>query len=185
MKKTIENIIVLYDTHNQGKTSTLRALIKELVGSLPNDNGDIRVVIPNYRVKSQRKRFNIFVTTCGDNPFVIDDNIRFFNGKMPDSQSVPTFIFNNGSWKAIESQDEFADHAANICISACRTDGAGVDELQCFTHTHLSYTFVSMWIRLKHLRNKLNMPRTKKEPDWGLLAQELKNLVDKIIITVR
>ena len=36
MKKTIEEIIVLYDKSHQGKTSTLRALIEELAGSLPN-----------------------------------------------------------------------------------------------------------------------------------------------------
>ena len=77
MKRSIEEIIVLYDKSNQGKTNTLRALIEELVGSLPNEKGDIRVVIPNYRVKKQRKQVNIFVTTCGDAPFIIEDNIRF------------------------------------------------------------------------------------------------------------
>lgn len=180
MKRSIEEIIVLYDKSNQGKTNTLRALIEELVGSLPNEKGDIRVVIPNYRVKNQRKQVNIFVATCGDAPFIIEDNIRFFNSKMPDSLSVPMFIFENGGWNHIGSQELLATYDASICISACRSDGIGVDAMQYFMHAHLSYTFVSMWIRLSHLRKKLNISTTKKkEPDWGRLARELKKMVDE------
>lgn len=180
MKRSIEEIIVLYDKSNQGKTNTLRALIEELVGSLPNVKGDIRVVIPNYRVKKQRKQVNIFVTTCGDAPFIIEDNIRFFNGKMPDTLSVPMFIFENGRWNHIVSEEQLAAYDASICISACRSDGVGVDSIQYFIHAHLSYTFVSMWIRLSHLRKRLNITITKKkEPDWRRLARELKKMVDE------
>ena len=180
MKRSIEEIIVLYDKSNQGKTNTLRALIEELVGSLPNEKGDIRVVIPNYRVKKQRKQVNIFVTTCGDAPFIIEDNIRFFNGKMPDTLSVPMFIFENGRWNHIDSEEQLAAYDASICISACRSDGVGVDSIQYFIHAHLSYTFVSMWIRLSHLRKRLNITITKKkEPDWRRLARELKKMVDE------
>lgn len=180
MKRSIEEIIVLYDKSNQGKTNTLRALIEELVGSLPNEKGDIRVVIPNYRVKKQRKQVNIFVTTCGDAPFIIEDNIRFFNGKMPDTLSVPMFIFENGRWNHIVSENQLAAYDASICISACRSDGVGVDSIQYFIHAHLSYTFVSMWIRLSHLRKRLNITITKKkEPDWRRLARELKKMVDE------
>lgn len=180
MKRSIEEIIVLYDKSNQGKTNTLRALIEELVGSLPNVKGDIRVVIPNYRVKKQRKQVNIFVTTCGDAPFIIEDNIRFFNGKMPDTLSVPMFIFENGRWNHIVSENQLAAYDASICISACRSDGVGVDSIQYFIHAHLSYTFVSMWIRLSHLRKRLNITITKKkEPDWRRLARELKKMVDE------
>lgn len=180
MKKTIEEIVVLYDKSNQGKTNTLRALINELVGSLPNGKGDIRVIIPNYRAKNQRKRVNIFVTTCGDSPLIIEDNIRFFNGKMPDTLTVPMFIFENEAWSCIKSQEHFATYDANICISACRTDGVGVDAIQYFMHSHLSYTFASMWIRLSHLRKKLNVTTTKKkEPDWGKIARELKKTIDE------
>ena len=178
--KSIEEIIVLYDKSNQGKTSTLKALIEKLVGSLPNEKGDIRVVIPNYRVKNQRKSVNIFVTTCGDAPFIIEDNIRFFNSKMPDSLSVPMYIFDKGGWTQIVSQEQLAAYDANICISACRSDGAGVDAMQYFIHVHLAYTFVSMWIRLSHLRKKLKVSMTKrKEPDWEPLARELKKMVDE------
>ena len=178
MKRSIEEIIVLYDKSNQGKTNTLRALIEELVGSLPNEKGDIRVVIPNYRVKKQRKQVNIFVTTCGDAPFIIEDNIRFFNGKMPDTLSVPMFIFENGRWNHIDSEEQLAAYDASICISACRSDGVGVDSIQYFIHAHLSYTFVSMWIRLSHLRKRLNITITKKkEPDWRRLARELKKMI--------
>lgn len=180
MKRSIEEIIVLYDKSNQGKTNTLRALIEELVGSLPNEKGDIRVVIPNYRVKKQRKQVNIFVTTCGDAPFIIEDNIRFFNGKMPDTLSVPMFIFENGRWNHIVSENQLAAYDASICISACRSDGVGVDSIQYFIHAHLSYTFVSMWIRLSHLRKRLNITITKKkEPDWRILARDLKKMVDE------
>ena len=180
MKRSIEEIIVLYDKSNQGKTNTLRALIEELVGSLPNVKGDIRVVIPNYRVKKQRKQVNIFVTTCGDAPFIIEDNIRFFNGKMPDTLNVPMFIFENGRWNHIVSESQLAAYDASICISACRSDGVGVDSIQYFIHAHLSYTFVSMWIRLSHLRKRLNITITKKkEPDWRRLARELKKMVDE------
>ena len=180
MKRSIEEIIVLYDKSNQGKTNTLRALIEELVGSLPNVKGDIRVVIPNYRVKKQRKQVNIFVTTCGDAPFIIEDNIRFFNGKMPDTLSVPMFIFENGRWNHIDSEEQLAAYDASICISACRSDGVGVDSIQYFIHAHLSYTFVSMWIRLSHLRKRLNITITKKkEPDWRRLARELKKMIDE------
>ena len=175
MNRTIEEIIVLYDKSNQGKTNTLRALIEELVSSLPNEKGDIRVIIPNYRVKNQRKQVNIFVTTCGDSPFIIEDNIRFFNGKMSDTLNVPMFIFENGAWDHIGSQELLATYEASICISSCRSDGIGVDAMQYFMHAHLSYTFVSMWIRLSYLRKRLNITTTKKkEPDWGKLAGELK-----------
>ena len=180
MKRSIEEIIVLYDKSNQGKTNTLRALIEELVGSLPNVKGDIRVVIPNYRVKKQRKQVNIFVTTCGDAPFIIEDNIRFFNGKMPDTLNVPMFIFENGRWNHIVSESQLAAYDASICISACRSDGVGVDSIQYFIHAHLSYTFVSMWIRLSHLRKRLNITITKKkEPDWRRLARDLKKWLMK------
>ena len=180
MKRSIEEIIVLYDKSNQGKTNTLRALIEELVGSLPNEKGDIRVIIPNYRVKKQRKQVNIFVTTCGDAPFIIEDNIRFFNGKMPDTLSVPMFIFENGRWNHIDSEEQLAAYDASICISACRSDGVGVDSIQYFIHAHLSYTFVSMWIRLSHLRKRLNITITKKkEPDWRRLARDLKKWLMK------
>lgn len=180
MKRSIEEIIVLYDKSNQGKTNTLRALVEVLAGSLPNEKGDIRVVIPNYRVKKQRKRVNIFVTTCGDTPFIIEDNIRFFNGKNPDTLNVPMFIFENGGWSHIDSQEQLATYDASICISACRSNGVGVDAMQYFMHAHLSYTFVSMWVRLSHLRNVLNVTKTKKkEPDWGKVARELKKMIDE------
>lgn len=180
MKKTIEEIIVLYDKSNQGKTSVLRALIEELAGSLPNNKGDIRVIIRNYRVKNQHKQVNLFVTTCGDTPFIIEDNIRFFNGMMPDALIIPMFIFENGKWNQIDSQEQLTNYYANICISACRSDGVGVDAMQYFMHAHLPYCFVSMWIRLTHLRKRLNISVTKKkEPDWGKIARELKKMVDE------
>lgn len=180
MKKTIEEIIVLYDRSNQGKTNTLRALVEKLTSSLPNEKGDIRVVIPNYRVKNQRKLVNIFVTTCGDAPSIIEDNIRFFNGKMPDAPNVPMFIFENGSWNHIDSEEQLTTYDASICITACRSDGVGVDAMQYFMNAHLSYAFVSMWIRLSHLRKKLNIITTKKKvPDWGKLARELKKMIDE------
>lgn len=125
MKRSIEEILVLYDKSNQGKTNTLRALIEELTGSLPNEKGDIRVVIPNYRVKKPTQKINIFVTTYGDAPFIIEDNIRFFDGKMPDTLTVPMFIFENGAWMPIESPKQLTTYDANICISACRSDGVG------------------------------------------------------------
>ena len=179
MKKTIEEIIVLYDKSHQGKTSTLRALIEELAGSLPNNKGDIRVVIPNYRVKRQRKRVNIFVATCGDSSDVIEDNIRFFNSKIPDSQSVPMFIFVNSEWISVSSGGQLTNYDANICVSACRSNGVGVDAMQYFVHGHLSYTFVSIWIRLNLLRKKLGVVNTKKKvPDWTKLAKELRKMID-------
>lgn len=179
MQKKLEEIVVLYDKANQGKTSTLRALIKELVGSLPNLKGDIRVVIPNYHAKNQRKKVCIFIATCGDIPDVIEDNVRFFQGKMPDAKNVPTFIYDNGGWMPLVSETQLAEYAANICFSACRTDGIGPDCMQYFMHAHLAYTFVSMWIRLSQLRQKLNIHITKtKQPNWSILAKELKEIID-------
>ena len=179
MNKKLEEILVLYDSGRQGKTSTLRALVEELAGSLPNAKGDIRVIIPNYRAKSQHKKVNIFVATCGDTPDIIEDNLRFFNGKLPDMKNVPMFVYENDVWTPIESEEKMGAYEANICVSACRSDGVGVDAMQYFVHAHLAYTFATMWIRLKLLRQKLRVPRTtKKAPDWHKLANELKQIID-------
>ena len=179
MNKRLEEIVVLYDSGRQGKTSTLRALVEELAGSLPNAKGDIRVIIPNYRTKSQRKKVNIFVATCGDTPDVIEDNLRFFNGKLPDMKNVPMFVYENDVWTSVKSEEQIGAYEANICFSACRSDGVGVDAMQYFVNAHLAYTFVTMWIRLKLLRQKLRVPRTtKKVPEWHKLANELKQMID-------
>lgn len=179
MKKSIREIVVLYDKGNQGKTNTLRALIEELAGSLPNAKGDVRVVISRYRVKSQRKTVNIFIATCGDNPDAIEDNIRFFNSKLPDTKNVPLYAYENGVWASVDSEEQLAAYDANICVSACRSNGVGVDAMQYFAHAHLAYTFATVWIRLNLLRQKLNVPRTaKKMPNWNILAKELKQLID-------
>lgn len=179
MNKKLEEIVVLYDRGGQGKTSTLRALIEELAGSLPNSKGDIRVIIPNYRARSPLKKVNIFIATCGDTPEVIEDNIRFFNGKLPDQKNVPMFVYENGVWTPIESENEMSAYEANICFSACRSDGVGVDAMHYFINAHLAYTFATVWIRLNLLRQKLRVARTAKEvPDWNKLANELKQMID-------
>ena len=179
MKNSIREIVVLYDKGHQGKTNTLRALIEELTGSLPNDKGDVRVVISKYRVKNQRKTVNIFIATCGDNPDAIEDNIRFFNSKLPDMKNVPLFVFEDGEWTSVDSEKQLAAYDANICFSACRSDGVGVDAMHYFANAHLAYTFATVWIRLNLLRQKLNVPRTaKKMPNLSILAQELKQLID-------
>lgn len=51
MKRKLEEIIVLYDTHDQGKTSTLRELINVMSGSVPTKGGDLRVIIRNYHAR--------------------------------------------------------------------------------------------------------------------------------------
>lgn len=179
MNKKLEEIVILYDSGRQGKTSTLRALVEELTGSLPNAKEDIRVIIPDYRAKSQRKKVNIFIATCGDTPDIIEDNLRFFNGKMPDMRTVPMFVYENGVWTLIDSEGQMRAYKANICFSACRSDGVGVDAMQYFVHAHLAYTFATVWVRLKLLRQKLKVPRTaKKMPDWHKIAKELKQMID-------
>lgn len=176
----IEEIIVLFDKSSQGKTSTLRELIRLLAGSLPTSKGDIRAIIRDYKAKNQRKRINIFIATCGDTPFVIEDNIRFFNSKIPDNISVPIYIFDAGSWVEIKNLAQIENIQSNICISACRSDGVGVDAMHYFINANLSYTFVSMWIRLKTLRSKLGVIALKrKTPNWTKLAQEMKDIIDE------
>lgn len=181
MKRKLEEIIVLYDTHDKGKTSTLRELINVMAGSVPTKGGDIRVIIRNYHAKGQHKKVNVFVATCGDSPCIIEDNIRFFNGKMPDACNVSTYICNYGSeeWEIVENEEQIKGIESNICISACRTDGGGVDAMHYFVNSNLSYTFFTAWIRLKYLRLKLNVNVTKtKTPNWNKLATELKSLID-------
>lgn len=181
MKRKLEEIIVLYDTHDQGKTSTLRELIKVIAGSVPTKGGDLRVIIRNYKAKGQQKKVNVFIATCGDTPWIIEDNIRFFNGKMPDVNNVPAYICNygNGEWELVENEEKIKDIESNICISACRTDGGGVDAMHYFVNSNLPYTFSTLWVRLKYLRLKLNVQKTKtKTPNWNKLAIELKSVID-------
>ena len=181
MKRKLEEIIVLYDTHDQGKTSTLRELINVMSGSVPTKGGDLRVIIRNYHAKGQHKKINVFIATCGDSPLIIEDNIRFFNGKMPDANNVSTYICNYGSeeWEIVENEEQIKGLESNICISACRTDGGGVDAMHYFVNSNLSYTFSTIWIRLKYLRMKLNVQKTKnKTPNWNKLALELKSVID-------
>lgn len=181
MKRKLEEIVVLYDIRDQGKTSTLRELINVIAGSVPTKDGDIRVIIRGYHAKSQHKKVNVFIATCGDSPDVIEDNIRFFNGKEPDSNKIPMYICNYGSgeWEIVENEEQIKGIESNICISACRTEGGGVDAMQYFVISNLSYTFSIVWIRLKFLRMKLNVHNTKtKTPNWNKLATELKNLID-------
>ncbi len=181
MKRKLEEIIVLYDTHDQGKTSTLRELIGVMAGSIPTDGGDLRVIIRNYHAKNQHKKVNVFIATCGDTPWIIEDNIRFFNGKMPDMNNVPAYIYNYGdeAWEFVENEEQIKGIESNICISACRTDGGGVDAMHYFVNSNLAYTFSTVWIRLKLLRLKLNVQKTKnKTPNWNKLATELKGLID-------
>ena len=177
--KDIQEIVVIYDTSNQGKTSTLRELVNLLANSMPNTNGDIRAIIQDYHVKGQKKKVNIYIATCGDTTDVIEDNIRFFRSKMPDSKQYPCYLYKKGKWDLIQSRNQISDIKANICFSACRTDGNGVDAMQYFIHRNLAYTFASVWIRLRILRQKLNVHKTKrKTPDWTKLASELKNMID-------
>ena len=181
MKRKLEEIVVLYDIRDQGKTSTLRELINVIAGSVPTKDDDIRVIIRGYHAKSQHKKVNVFIATCGDSPDVIEDNIRFFNGKMPDANNVPAYICTYGTeeWELVENEKQIKGTESNICISACRTDGGGVDAMHYFVNSNLSYTFSIVWIRLKLLRMKLNVHKTKtKTPNWNKLATELKNLID-------
>lgn len=179
MKKKIEAIVVVFDKSNQGKTSTLRELVNVLTGSLPISKGDFRAIIPDYHAKGQHKKVNIYIATCGDVPEIIDDNLRFFNGKMPDGKNYPTYLYNKGSWVEIKNGNELPDIEANVCISACRSDGGGVDAMQYFIHSNLAYSFTCLWIRLSLLRQKLNVHITKKKtPNWTKVANELKNMID-------
>ena len=178
-KRKIEEIIVLYDIKDQGKTSCLRELIHILTNSQLPSKGDIRVIVKGYRAKNQRKKVNIFIATCGDIPPVIEDNIRFFRGKMPDSAPTPIYVYENGEWKSEENLGILKNIHADICISACRTTGGGVGALQYFMQLNLTHTFASTWIRLNKLRTKLRVPRTKRsEPNWNKVANELKQLID-------
>lgn len=44
---------------------------------------------------------------------------------------------------------------------------------------NFKYTFTCVWIKLSLLRKKLNVGFTKKmAPDWGKVANELKELID-------
>ena len=181
--RKIEEIVIIYDKSNQGKTSTLRSLIDILVGSLPNVKGDFRAIIQGYHTKGQHKKINIFIATCGDAPEIIEDNIRFFNGKMPDGTQYPTYLFTygtNGVWINIDNVEQINNIETNLCISACRSDGIGVDAMQYFMQSKLAYTFTSVWIRLSLLRQKLNVRITKrKTPDWRKVANELKEMIDQ------
>lgn len=178
MKRNLDAILVLYEKSNQGKTSTLRELIKSLAGSLPNDKGDLRAIILDYYAKHQRLKVNVFVATCGDSQEVIEDNIHFFRGKMPDN-TLPVFLFKNGTWTLVNDPKLIEGIEANICVSACRTDGNVVDAMQYFMHTNLSYIFMNMWIRLNQLKKKLGI--NPKAPQWGKVATLLKYIVDNFI----
>lgn len=184
MNKNLEGIIALYGTSKEGKSSTLRELINLMTGIFPKKRRkDYRVVIKGYNVKGEDEKVNVFIATCGDTQEVLEDNIRFFNSKMP-AKNPPIFIFDYGTktWGKVKNEDQLKDIEANICISACRTEGGGVDAMRYFINSKLSYTFFSAWIRLAILRAKLGTPKDMKKPaDWNKIAGELKKLIDQII----
>jgi len=184
MNQNLEGIIALYGKSKEGKSSSLRELINVMAGLLPpKKRKDYRAIIKDYNVTSEDKKVNVFIATCGDTQEVLEDNIRFFNSKMPDN-NPPIFIFDYGTktWEEVKNMEQLKDIEANICISACRTEGGGVDAMRYFINSHLSYTFFSAWIRLAILRAKLGTPKDMNKPaDWDKIAGELKKIIDKII----
>ena len=184
MNQNLEGIIALYGTPKEGKSSTLREFINLMTGSLPSGTKhDYRVIIKDYYVHKEDKHVNVFIATCGDTKEVLENNIRFFNSKMPDN-NPPIFIFDYGTktWEEVKNMEKLKDIEANICISACRTEGGGVDAMRYFINSKLPYTFFSAWIRLAILRAKLGTPKDMNKPaDWDRIAGELKKIIDKII----
>lgn len=184
MNQNLKGIIALYGTSKEGKSSSLRELINLMTGKLPEKRRkEYRVIIKDYNVKGEDEKVNVFIATCGDTQEVLEGNIRFFNSKMPDS-NPPIFIFDyrTKTWMKVKNENQLKDIEANICISACRTEGGGVDAMRYFINSHLSYTFFSAWIRLAILRAKLGTPKDKNKPaDWNKIACELKKIIDQII----
>ena len=78
MNQKLERIIALYGSPREGKSSTLRELIKLMTGSLPSGvKHDYRVIIKDYYVQKEDKHVNVFIATCGDTKDVILKSIFF------------------------------------------------------------------------------------------------------------
>ena len=132
-------------------------------------------------IQNDTKIICFYIATCGDNLDVIEDNIRFFKGKKPENKPYPSFIFDyrNKRWIDISKEVTIPSIEANICFSACRSNGYGLDAIDFFMNCNFKYTFTCVWIKLSLLRKKLNVGFTKKmAPDWGKVANELKELID-------
>lgn len=178
MSKSKDGIIVLYGSSSQGKTSTLKELVRILAGLIPPNKGDIRVIIPDYQINGQK--VNIYITTGGDTSAVIEDNIRFFNGKLPDGSRNSTFLLQGQKWIHVNNKQQMVGIEADLCISACRSDGNGVHAMQYFVHSNLSNTFACLWINMAFLRQKMNVPKNSAiNPSWRLFADVLKQEIDK------
>ena len=185
MRKTkTKEIIVLFGTSSKGKSSTLIALIEELTGKpLPTSRSkDVRVLIPRYKAKVQgaKKEINISICTCGDIAEIIEDNIRFFRGEMPDDKSVDVFIFDKkaNDYVAVTDATQLRLNASDLCISACRTQGVVVDAMQYFVNYNLSNVFSALWIRFEKLRQKI-LGRDwakRKAPSFIPIASELRSI---------
>lgn len=185
MNQKLERIIALYGSPREGKSSTLRELIKLMTGSLPSGvKHDYRVIIKDYYVQKEDKHVNVFIATCGDTKDVILKSILFFNGKLYSKPAAPIWLFDYGSktWKKVKTKKDLMGIEANICVSACRTKGGGVTAMQDYIKSHLPYTFFSVWIRLALLRKKLGTPKDmSKIANWNKIATELKIIIDQII----
>ncbi len=96
-------------------------------------------------IQNDTKIICFYIATCGDNLDVIEDNIRFFKGKKPENKPYPSFIFDYRNKRRIDISKEVTIPSieANICFSACRSNGYGLDAIDFLwivtlnTHLHV------------------------------------------------
>lgn len=107
-----KQFIVLYGLANSGKTTTLRHTIETLTGVRLKKNHE------NWRVVFDYEGKTIALSTFGDKPRDIKNDISFFEGKKP---KVKIVQIAKGTCKDLTASD-LSKMKFDICISACRVE---------------------------------------------------------------
>lgn len=150
-----KQFIVLHGLASSGKTTTLRHVVESLTGlKLPKKP-------QNWRVVFQYHGLTIALSTFGDKPKDIQNNLNFFDGKWKNRITV---YYVDLCKKQVTSENQLASFNFDVCISACRIE-EDMQNVQLFENYIRSKGVVQdvQWIYKPRSTSKLQFPLPNHE----------------------
>lgn len=150
-----KQFIVLHGPANSGKTTTLRHVIESLTGiKLPKKPQNWRVVFLYHGL-------TIALSSFGDKPKDIKNNLNFFDGKW---KKRITVYYVDLCKEQVTSENQLTSFKFDVCISACRIE----ENMQ---NVHLLENYIRskgvvqdvQWIYKPRSTSKLQLPLPNHE----------------------
>ena len=192
-----QSLIVLYGLGNQGKTNTLTDLLFLLTAP------DIKIFVNKNFIRVNRRKVkhykdgyyvlsyeekNVFISTYGDGRKECERNKDFFEGKKIDE---PIYVIDGphiielNEMTETEQQSRYYNNKPDFLISACRTEGGGVDATMYLADKLLPNVLQQVWIRKFGIKDGQSpdyidstYPIITKNDDK--MAHDIKGFIDRV-----